>query len=446
MFDNLTEKLNHTFKRLKGHGKLSERNIQDALKDVRMTLLEADVNFKVVKGFIEEVKQKALGQDVLRSLTPAQQFIKIVNDELVSLMGDRESPLQLTGKSPHAIMVVGLQGSGKTTTIGKLAKHLLDKHHVPLLVPADVYRPAAINQLKTLGNQLGVSVYDSDSNQKPIEICQSALELANSKGFDVLLIDTAGRWHIDKELMEELEGIKKEIKPTEILLVADAMTGQEAVHVATRFNEALDIDGVVLTKVDGDARGGAALSIKAVTHKPIKFVGVGEKLDALEVFYPERMASRILGMGDVLSFIERAESVIEAEDALALEKKIKKEGFTLEDFRNVFQQMKRMGPLQDVLGMIPGLNSKVLQSVQVDDRKLIRMEAILSSMTPKERLTPSILNGSRRKRIASGSGTSVQDVNRLIKQFLQTRKLLKRFGKGGMKNMGGLLSNAQLRT
>lgn len=446
MFDNLTEKLNHTFKRLKGHGKLSERNIQDALKDVRMTLLEADVNFKVVKGFIEEVKQKALGQDVLRSLTPAQQFIKIVNDELVSLMGDRESPLHLTGKSPHAIMVVGLQGSGKTTTIGKLAKHLLDKHHAPLLVPADVYRPAAIEQLKTLGNQLGVSVYDSDSNQKPIDICRSALELANSKGFDVLLIDTAGRWHIDKELMEELEGIKKEIKPTEILLVADAMTGQEAVHVATRFNEALDIDGVVLTKVDGDARGGAALSIKAVTHKPIKFVGVGEKLDALEVFYPERMASRILGMGDVLSFIERAESAIEVEDALALEKKIKKEGFTLEDFRNVFQQMKRMGPLQDVLGMIPGLNSKALQSVQVDDRKLIRMEAILSSMTPKERLTPSILNGSRRKRIASGSGTSVQDVNRLIKQFMQTRKLLKRFGKGGMKGMGGLLSNSQLRT
>ena len=441
MFDNLTEKLNHTFKRLKGHGKLSERNIQDALKEVRITLLEADVNFKVVKGFVEGVRQKALGQDVLKSLTPAQQFIKIVKNELISLMGDRESHLNLTGKSPHSIMLVGLQGSGKTTTIGKLAKQLVDKHYTPLLVPADVYRPAAIEQLKTLGNQLGVSVYEADSNQNPIEICKGALDLANSKGFGVLLIDTAGRWHSDKELMGELERIKKEIKPKEILLVADAMTGQEAVNVATRFNEALDIDGVILTKVDGDARGGAALSIKAVTKKPIKFVGVGETLDALEVFYPERMASRILGMGDVLSLIERAESAIDAEDALALEKKIKKEGFTLEDFKGVFQQMKRMGPLQDVLGMIPGLNSKALKSVQVDDKKLTRMEAILSSMTQKERLYPSILNGSRRKRIAVGSGTNVQEVNRLIKQFMQTRKLLKRFGKGGMKDMGRLLSN-----
>ena len=441
MFDNLTEKLNHTFKHLKGHGKLSERNIQDALKEVRMTLLEADVNFKVVKGFVEGVKQKALGQDVLKSLTPAQQFIKIVKDELISLMGDRESRLNLAGKSPHSIVVVGLQGSGKTTTIGKLARQLVDEHHTPLLVPADVYRPAAIEQLKTLGNQLGVSVYETDCNQKPIEICKDALDLANSKGFDVLLIDTAGRWHIDEALMEELEGIKKEIKPKEILLVADAMTGQEAVNVATRYNEALDIDGVILTKVDGDARGGAALSIKAVTEKPIKFVGVGEKLDALEVFYPERMASRILGMGDVLSLIERAESAIDAEDALALEKKIKKEGFSLEDFRGVFQQMKRMGPLQDVLGMIPGLNSMALKSVQVDDKKLTRIEAILSSMTPKERLYPSILNGSRRKRIAVGSGTSVQEVNRLMKQFMQTRKLLKKFGKGGMKDMGRLLSN-----
>ena len=441
MFENLTEKLNQTFKRLKGHGKLSEQNIQEALKEVRITLLEADVNFKVVKGFIEGVRQKALGQEVLRSLTPAQQFIKIVKDELISLMGNEESHLNLAGKSPHSIMVVGLQGSGKTTTIGKLARLLLDKHYTPLLVPADVYRPAAIEQLKILGKQLGVAVYETDSKQNPVEICKDALDLANRKGFSVLLVDTAGRWHVDQELMEELKKINEEIKPKEILLVADAMTGQEAVNVATKFNEVLDIDGVILTKIDGDARGGAALSIKAVTKKPIKFVGIGEKLDALEVFYPERMASRILGMGDVLSLIEKAEAAIDTEDARALEKKIRKDGFTLEDFRSVFQQMKRMGPLQDLLGMIPGLNNKALKSVQVDDKKLTRMEAILDSMTRKERLYPSILNGSRRKRIAGGSGTSVQDVNRLIKQYMQTRKLLKKFGKGKMGDMGKLLFN-----
>jgi signal recognition particle subunit SRP54 len=441
MFENLTEKLNQTFKRLRGHGKLSEQNIQEALKEVRITLLEADVNFKVVKGFIEGIKQKALGQEVLRSLTPAQQFIKIVKDELISLMGDRESHLNLSGKSPHSIMLVGLHGSGKTTTIGKLAQLLLDKNYTPFLVPADVYRPAAIEQLKTLGEQLRVAVYETDCKQNPIEICKDALNLAQMKGFSVLLIDTAGRWHIDQELMAELRRIKEGSKPREILLVADAMTGQEAVNVATSFNEMLDIDGVILTKMDGDARGGAALSIKAVTKKPIKFVGVGEKLGDLEVFYPERIASRILGMGDVLSLIEKAESAIDAEDALTLERKIKKEGFSLEDFRNVFQQMKKMGPLQDILGMIPGLNSKVLKSVNVDDKKLIRMEAILNSMTQKERLYPSVLNGSRRKRIARGSGTSVQEVNTLIKQYMQTRKVMKSFSRGKMKNVGRLLFN-----
>jgi len=441
MFENLTEKLNQTFKRLKGHGKLSEQNIEEALKEVRITLLEADVNFKVVKGFIEGIKQKALGQEVLRSLTPAQQFIKIVKDELISLMGDRESQLNLAGRGPYSIMVVGLQGSGKTTTIGKLAQLLLDKNYTPFLVPADVYRPAAIEQLKTLGEQLEVAVYETDCKQKPIEICKDALNLAHKKGFRVLLIDTAGRWHIDQELMIELQRIKEEINPQEILLVADAMTGQEAVNVATSFNEMLDIDGVILTKMDGDARGGAALSIKAVTRKPIKFVGVGEKLDALEVFYPERMASRILGMGDVLSLIERAESAINAEDALALERKIKKDGFTLEDFRGVFQQIKKMGPLQDIVGMIPGVNSKLLKSVDADDKKLVRMEAILNSMTKRERFYPSILNGSRRKRIARGSGTSVQEVNRLIKQYMQTRKILKTFGRGRMKDLGRLLFN-----
>ena len=441
MFENLSEKLNQTFKRLKGHGKLSEQNIQDALKEVRITLLEADVNFKVVKEFIEGVKHKALGQEVLRSLTPAQQFIKIVKDDLISLMGDRESHLAFTGKSPHCVMVVGLQGSGKTTTIGKLARLLADKNQRPLLVPADVYRPAAIDQLKTLGKQLGVDVYDSNPEQHPVAICKDALKAAQMKGLSVVLIDTAGRWHVDQELMDELKNIKEAIHPKEVLLVADAMTGQEAVNVATSFNELLAIDGVILTKMDGDARGGAALSIKAVTQKPIKFIGVGEKLDALEVFHPERMASRILGMGDILSLIEKAESAIDTEDALALEKKIRKDGFTLEDFRKSFQQIKKMGPLQDILGMVPGLNNKALKTMQIDDRKLKHMEAILDSMTGKERLYPSILNGSRRKRIARGSGTSVQDVNKLIKQYMQTRKVLKGFGKGKMKDMSRLLFN-----
>jgi signal recognition particle subunit SRP54 len=441
MFENLTEKLNQTFKRLKGHGKLSEQNIQEALKEVRITLLEADVNFKVVKEFIEGVRQKSLGQEVLKSLTPAQQFIKIVKDELISLMGDKENHLSLAGKGPHSIMVVGLQGSGKTTTIGKLARLLLDKNHTPFLVPADVYRPAAIEQLKTLGAQLGVAVYETDRKQNPIDICKDALNVAVRKGLNVLLIDTAGRWHIDEELMVELKNIKEKINPQEILFIADAMTGQEAVNVATSFDEMLDINGVVLTKMDGDARGGAALSIKAVTKKPIKFVGVGERMDALEVFYPDRMASRILGMGDVLSLIEKAEDAIDAEEAVALEKKIKKDGFTLEDFRSVFQQIKKMGPLQDILGMIPGVNNKALKSIQVDDKKLVRMEAILNSMTKKERVHPSVLNGSRRKRIAKGSGTSVQEVNKLIKQYMQTRKMMKSFSKGKMGNFGGLLFN-----
>jgi signal recognition particle subunit SRP54 len=441
MFENLTEKLNLTFKRLKGHGKLREQNIDEALKEVRITLLEADVNFKVVKSFIEGVKQKALGQEVLKSLTPAQQFIKIVKDELIALMGSQESQLNLTGKKPHCIMVVGLQGSGKTTTIGKLASLLGSKGQQPLLVPADVYRPAAIDQLKTLGKQLGVTVYDTDREQHPVDICKDALALAQRKGLSIVLIDTAGRWHIDQELMEELKCIKEVTNPQEVLLIADAMTGQEAVNVASSFNELLNIDGVILTKTDGDDRGGAALSIKAVTQKPIKFIGVGEKMDALEVFHPERMASRILGMGDILSLIEKAEATIDAEEAVALEKKIRKDGFTLEDFRASFQQIKKMGPLQDLLGMVPGLNSKALKGIQVDEKKLARMEAILNSMTVKERLYPTILNGSRRKRIAHGSGTTVQDVNRLLKQYTQTRKVLKKFGKGKMQDMSRMLFN-----
>ncbi|MCK5011769.1 MAG: signal recognition particle protein, partial [Deltaproteobacteria bacterium] len=394
MFDNLTEKLNHTFKRLKGHGKLSERNIQDALKEVRITLLEADVNFKVVKGFVEGVRQKALGQGVLKSLTPAQQFIKIVKDELISLMGDKESHLNLTGKSPHSIMVVGLQGSGKTTTIGKLAKQLVDKHYTPLLVPADVYRPAAIEQLKTLGNQLGVSVYEADPNQKPIEICKGALNLANSKGFSVLLIDTAGRWHSDKELMEELESIKKEIKPKEILLVADAMTGQEAVNVATRFNEALDIDGVILTKVDGDARGGAALSIRWVSGVPIKFIGTGEKVDAFEPFHPDRLASRILGMGDMLTFIEKAEKTFDEQKAKEIEKKVRTASFNLEDFLSQLKEIQKMGPLGQIVEMIPGLTRLAGRLPDgTEEKQLKKVEAIILSMTPKERHNPAIIDG-----------------------------------------------------
>ena len=441
MFENLSEKLNLTFKHLKGHGKLSEQNIDEALKEVRITLLEADVNFKVVKAFIEGVKQKALGQEVLKSLTPAQQFIKIVKDELIALMGNRESQLNLTGKKPHCVMVVGLQGSGKTTTIGKLDRLLSTQGQQPLLVPADVYRPAAIDQLKTLGKQLGIAVYETDSKQDPVEICKDALVLAQRKGLSLVLIDTAGRWHIDQELMGELKRIKEVTNPQEVLLIADAMTGQEAVNVATSFNELLDIDGVILTKTDGDARGGAALSIKAVTQKPIKFIGVGEKMDALEVFHPERMASRILGMGDILSLIEKAEAAIDVDEAAALEKKIRKDGFTLEDFRSSFQQIKKMGPLQDLLGMVPGLNSKALKGIQVDEKKLGRMEAILNSMTAKERLYPTILNGSRRKRIARGSGTTVQDVNRLLKQYTQTRKVMKKFGKGKMQDMSKMLLN-----
>jgi len=356
-------------------------------------------------------------------------------------MGSQNEDLNLSGSSPVAVMLVGLQGSGKTTTAGKLSVLLRKKGRKPYLVPADVYRPAAIDQLKKLGQQLDVPVFSSSTDMDPVDICREAKTAAHQQGCDTLLLDTAGRLHIDEELMQELSRIKDTVKPADILLVADAMTGQDAVNIAESFNATLDIGGVILTKMDGDARGGAALSIKAVTQKPIKFIGVGEKLDALEVFHPERMASRILGMGDILSLIEKAESAIDTEDALALEKKIRKDGFTLEDFRKSFQQIKKMGPLQDILGMVPGLNNKALKTMQIDDRKLKHMEAILDSMTGKERLYPSILNGSRRKRIARGSGTSVQDVNRLIKQYMQTRKVLKGFGKGKMKDMSRLLFN-----
>jgi signal recognition particle subunit SRP54 len=442
MFDSLTDKLSSVFKKLRGHGKLTEQNITEALKEVRLALLEADVNFKVVKDFMERIRSRAVGQEVLESLTPAQQVIKVVHEELISLMGGMSSALNLSYKPPIPIMLVGLQGSGKTTTVGKLGKFLKDKGRKPYLVPADVQRPAAIEQLKKLGEQLRLPVFDPDPKESPLTICRKALSWADGEGGDVLLIDTAGRLHIDEALMKELEEIRREIIPREILLVADAMTGQDAVNVARRFNETLDIQGVILTKLDGDARGGAALSIKAVAGKPIKFIGVGEKLDALEVFHPDRMASRILGMGDVLSLIEKAQETIDTKKAQELEKKLLKDTFTLEDFREQLQQIKKMGSIDQILSMIPGLGRlKLPKDLQGSEKELVKVEAIINSMTRQERRSPEILNGSRRLRIAKGSGTTVQDVNQLLKQYLQMKKMLRQFKKGGMRGLAkGLFS------
>ena len=436
MFDSLTDKLGAIFKKLRGHGKLSEQNITEALKEVRLALLEADVNFKVVKDFIERVRLRGIGQEVLESLTPGQQVIKIVHEELTALMGGSQSGLNLSFKPPIPIMLVGLQGSGKTTTVGKLGKFLKDKGRKPFLVPADVQRPAAIEQLKKLGEQLAIPVFDPNPKESPLTICKKALQWADQQNGDVLLIDTAGRLHIDETLMKELEDIKRELNPREILLVADAMTGQDAVNVAKKFNETLDIHGVILTKLDGDARGGAALSIKAVTEKAIKFIGVGEKLDALEVFHPDRMASRILGMGDVLSLIEKAQETIDTQKAKELEKKLLKDTFTLEDFREQLQQIKKMGSIDQILSMIPGMGRlKIPKDIQANEKDLVRIEAMINSMTREERHSPEIINGSRRLRISKGSGTTVQDVNQLLKQFLQTKKMLRQFKKGGMKGL-----------
>ncbi len=442
MFDSLTSKLSSVFKKLRGHGKLTEQNITEALKEVRLALLEADVNFKVVKDFVERIRSRAVGREVLESLTPAQQVIKVVHEELITLLGGVSSGLNLSYKPPIPIMLVGLQGSGKTTTVGKLGKFLKDKGRRPYLVPADVRRPAAIEQLRKLGEQLRLPAFNPDPKESPLVICRKALSWADGENGDVLLIDTAGRLHIDEALMKELEEIKREIIPREILLVADAMTGQDAVNVAKRFNEALDLHGVILTKLDGDARGGAALSIKAVTGKPIKFIGVGEKLDALEVFHPDRMASRILGMGDVLSLIEKAQEAIDAQRAQELEKKLLKDTFTLEDFREQLQQIKKMGSVEQILSMIPGIGRlKIPQDLQGSERELVKVEAIINSMTKEERRSPEILNGSRRLRIAKGSGTTVQDVNQLLKQYLQMKKMLRQFKKGGMRGLAkGLFS------
>jgi signal recognition particle subunit SRP54 len=436
MFDSLTEKLNSVFKKLRGHGKLTEQNISDALKEIRLALLEADVNFKVVKDFIDRIRVRAVGQEVLGSLTPGQQVVKIVHEELVSLMGGSNTGLNLSYKPPIPVMLVGLQGSGKTTTAAKLGKFLKDKGRKPYLVPADVRRPAAIEQLKKLGEQLSIPVYPSDSQESPVTICRKAIQWADGESGDVVLIDTAGRLHIDEDLMKELEQIKREVTPREILLVADAMTGQDAVQVAKKFNETLDLQGVILTKLDGDARGGAALSIKAVTGKPIKFIGVGEKLDALELFHPDRMASRILGMGDVLSLIEKAQETIDEKKAQELQKKLLKDSFTLEDFGEQLKQIKKMGSVDQILSMIPGMGKlKLPKDFQASEKELGRVEAIINSMTREERRHPDILNGSRRLRIAKGSGTTVQDVNQLLKQYLQTKKMLRTFRKGGMKGL-----------
>ena len=436
MFDTLTDKLNGVFKQLKGHGKLSEKNVEQGLKQVRMALLEADVHYRVVKRFIADIKQRALGQEVMDSLTPGQQVIKIVNEELTRLMGEQHEELRLKGTQPVAVMLVGLQGSGKTTTAGKLSVFLRNNGKKPYLVPADVYRPAAIDQLKKLASQLDIPVFASQADMDPVGICQAARTAAHHQGCDVMLLDTAGRLHVDEALMDELRRIKKTVNPSDILFVADAMTGQDAVNSAKAFNDALDVGGVILSKMDGDARGGAAISIKSVTGKPIKFIGVGEKSVDLEPFHPERMASRILGMGDVLTMIEKAQAVVDEKKAVELEKKLRKSQFTLEDFRDQMVQIRKMGSLTDLIGMIPGMGRKQLKNLKVDDGQLVKIEAMINSMTPVERRKYAIINGSRRKRIAKGSGTSVQDVNKLLKNYAQVMKMMKKFNKGGMRALG----------
>lgn len=438
MFESLSAKLDAVFKKLKGHGKLTEQNIQEALKEVRLALLEADVHFKVVKDFINLVQQRAIGQEVMASLTPAQQLIKIVKEEMTKLMGGQGEELQLSGTPPVPIMLVGLHGSGKTTTTAKLARYFMNKKKRPYLVPADVYRPAAIDQLQKLGQELKADFYRPEPSQKPLDIGLKAREAALKGGYDVMLVDTAGRLHVDETLMLELREIKTALKPKEVLLVADAMTGQDAVNIAKSFSERLGIDGIILTKMDGDARGGAALSIKAVTERPIRFIGVGEKLDALEVFHPDRMVSRILGMGDVLTLIEKAEAAIDQKKAEELERKIRKDAFTLEDFRDQLQQVRKMGSLESILGMIPGLSKRMkdVEAMGFDEKALVRVEAIINSMTPKERTNVSIINGSRRLRIARGSGTTVQEVNQLLKRYLEARKMMKRLTQMERKGAG----------
>ncbi|MFW5998131.1 MAG: signal recognition particle protein [Bacillota bacterium] len=438
IFEGLAEKLQNTLNKLKGKGKLREKDVKSALKEVKLALLEADVNYKVVKRLVNKIEERAVGQEVMESLTPGQQVIKIVNEELTELMGGNRSELNFSSNSISVFMLCGLQGSGKTTTAGKMARQFKNDGRNPLLVAGDVYRPAAIQQLQVLGDRLDIPVFSMGDKKDPVDIAKAGMSYAQSHGQDTVILDTAGRLHIDDEMMDELDNIKNSLTPDEILLVVDAMTGQDSVNVAENFDEILGISGVILTKLDGDARGGAALSIKAVTGKPIKYVGTGEKLEALEPFYPERMSSRILGMGDVLSLIEKAEQNIDEKKARELEEKLQQDEFTLEDFLEQMDQVRNMGPLDQVLGMIPGLSgAKQLKNLQVEEGQLDKIEAIINSMTKEEKINPEIIKGSRRRRISQGSGTSIQEVNRLLKQFKQTKKMMKQLNKGSM-GSGGL--------
>ena len=438
MFGNLTEKLANAFKKFRSKGKLTEADVRDGMREVKLALLEADVNFKVVKDFVKSVTERAVGSAVLESLLPAQQIVKIVNEELIKLMGGETPKINISPKPPTVIMMVGLQGAGKTTHAGKIANMYKQKSKNPLLVACDVYRPAAVDQLKIVGESVGIPVFSMGTKISPVEIAKAGVEHAKKNGHDMVLIDTAGRLHIDEELMEELVNIKKSVEPAEILLVVDAMTGQDAVNVAKTFNDLLDITGVVLTKMDGDTRGGAALSVKYITGKPIKFIGTGEKIDAIELFHPDRMASRILGMGDILSLIEKAEAAYDEKNAKELEKKMREQTFSLEDFLVQMRQLKKMGNLDQLLGMMPGMNTGALKNAQIDEKQMSRIEAIILSMTKEERLRPELINGSRRKRIANGSGTAVEDVNKLLKQFDQMKKMMKQFSGMGKRRMFGM--------
>lgn len=437
MFESLTDRLANAFKAFKNKGKLTEADVKEGMREIKLALLEADVNYKVVKDFVKVCTEKAVGSEVLESLVPSQQIVKIVNDELTQMMGGENSKLTISSKPPTVIMMSGLQGAGKTTHTGKLALMYKKQGKRPLLAACDVYRPAAIKQLQVVGESIGVPVFTIDGCKDPVKIAEEALEHAKKHGHDMLFLDTAGRLHIDEELMGELQQIKEKVEPTEILFVVDAMTGQDAVNAAAAFNEKLDVTGIVLTKLDGDTRGGAALSTRQVTGKPIKFIGTGEKMDCIEPFYPERMASRILGMGDVISLIEKAEQALDQKKAAELEKKLREQTFTLTDYLEQFDQIRNMGPIDQLVGMMPGVDSKALKDVKIDERQIDRMEAIILSMTPEERDNPDIIGASRKKRIAAGSGMKVEDVNKLLKQFDGMRKMMKQLASGNIGGFGG---------
>ena len=437
MFENLSDRLERIYKKLKGRGVLKEVDVDEALREIRFALIEADVSLPVIKEFLAPVREKSIGQEVMKSLTPGHQMVKIVNDELTVLIGDQFQDIEFASKPPTVILMAGLQGSGKTTTVGKLAKRFKEKGKSCLLVPADVYRPAAIEQLHVLGRDLDIAVYEGGEEKDPIAICKKALDNATEKMSQVVIIDTAGRQQVDDELMEELKRIKETVQPHEVLFVADAMMGQQSAEIAKTFNDAVGIDGVILTKMDGDARGGAALSIKSITGRPIRFLGMGEKLDALEPFHPDRIVSRILGMGDVMSLVEKAEESFEREEQEELQKKFKTNAFTLEDFRDQLKQIQKMGSMEQLLGMIPGAGK--LKGLKVDNKAFVQIEAIINSMTPKERAKHNIINASRKRRIAGGSGTKVNDINKLLKQFAQMQKMMKKVSRGGGLNFGSLM-------